>query len=122
MGTRISIDKSVTRLEEILDFNPKNLEKIKFENQIPDSITQHLKVIFFPDNLKIWKFSESELKKVSSEPINLSLIQQEGFNFLSNECYVVLLIYRKSHEGNKILSLNRLQRIPVISASDVGSR
>lgn len=44
MGTRISIDKHVSKLEDILELNPKTLSTIRFENSIPDSITQHLKV------------------------------------------------------------------------------
>ncbi|KAM3134971.1 hypothetical protein pb186bvf_012971 [Paramecium bursaria] len=91
MGTKLSIDKHVSNLEDILELNTKLLEKIKFDCNIPDCITQHL---------KIWKFLEDKhpIKKVKSEPINLSTIQSSGFNFLSNECYLVLLIYKKAHE------------------------
>lgn len=44
MGGKISIDKHVSNLEEILEMNPKSFSKLKFENKIPDSITQHIKV------------------------------------------------------------------------------
>lgn len=44
MGSRISVDKHTSRLEDILDLNPKLLEKVKFESNIPDCITQHIKV------------------------------------------------------------------------------
>jgi hypothetical protein len=47
MGGKISIDKHVSNLEEILEMNPKSFSKLKFENKIPDSITQHIKVIPF---------------------------------------------------------------------------
>jgi hypothetical protein len=42
------------------------------------------------------------MRKVQSEPINLSTIQSSGFNFLSNECYLVLLVYRKSHQDDNM--------------------
>ncbi|CAK63622.1 unnamed protein product (macronuclear) [Paramecium tetraurelia] len=91
MGSKLSIDKHVSNLEDILELNTKLLEKIKFDSNIPESITQHL---------KIWKFQEDKhpLKKVKSEPINLSTIQTSGFNFLSTECYLVLLVYKKAQE------------------------
>ena len=44
MGSKISIDKHTSNIEEILEMNPAYFNKIKFENKIPDSITQHLKV------------------------------------------------------------------------------
>ena len=44
MGSKISVDKHTSRLEDILDLNPKLLEKVKFESNIPDCITQHIKV------------------------------------------------------------------------------
>ena len=44
MGSRISVDKHVSCLEDVLDINPKILEKVKFENNVPDCITQHIKV------------------------------------------------------------------------------
>lgn len=45
MGSKISIDKHVSSIEDILNMNPNNFSKIKFENKIPDYITQHLKVL-----------------------------------------------------------------------------
>jgi len=50
MGSKISIDKHVSNLEDILEMNPKFFAKLKFENKIPDNITQHIKVFF-------WKFA-----------------------------------------------------------------
>lgn len=44
MGSKISIDKFVSNLEDILEMNPKYFSKLKFENRIPDNITQHIKV------------------------------------------------------------------------------
>ena len=45
MGSKISIDKHVSNLEDILEMNPKYFLKLKFENNIPDNITQHIKVL-----------------------------------------------------------------------------
>ena len=47
MGSKISIDKHTSNIEEILEMNPAYFNKIKFENKIPDSITQHLKVSIY---------------------------------------------------------------------------
>jgi len=44
MGSKISFDKHVSNLEDILDMPPQYFSKIKFESKISDSITQHLKV------------------------------------------------------------------------------
>lgn len=45
MGTKISIDKHVSQLDEILEMAPAYFDKIKFESKIAPEITQHLKVI-----------------------------------------------------------------------------
>lgn len=55
MGSKISIDKHVSSLEDILDMSPYYFSKVKFENKIPDNITQHIKVSLLP-HLKL-KFS-----------------------------------------------------------------
>jgi hypothetical protein len=44
MGTKISIDKHVSSLEDILELTPAYFDKIKFESKISPEITQHLKV------------------------------------------------------------------------------
>ena len=44
MGTKISIDKHVSNLDDILDMSPSYFDKIKFESKISPNITQHLKV------------------------------------------------------------------------------
>jgi hypothetical protein len=44
MGARLSIDKHVSPLEDILELNPKRLANTRFESDTPDSITQHIKV------------------------------------------------------------------------------
>ena len=46
MGTKISIDKHVSNLDDILEMSPSYFEKIKFESKISPDITQHLKVSF----------------------------------------------------------------------------
>jgi len=44
MGTKLSIDKSVSELDNILTMNPKFFKKITFENKCPEDIACHLKV------------------------------------------------------------------------------
>lgn len=46
MGTKISIDKHVSQLDDILEMQPAYFNKIKFESKISPDITQHLKVKF----------------------------------------------------------------------------
>lgn len=39
MGTKISIDKHVSNLEDILDMSPSYFDKIKFESKVSPDIT-----------------------------------------------------------------------------------
>ena len=39
MGPKLSIYKHISNLEDILELNIKLLEKVKFDNNIPDCIT-----------------------------------------------------------------------------------
>ncbi len=39
MGTKISIDKHVSSLDDILEMQPSYFEKIKFESKISQNIT-----------------------------------------------------------------------------------
>lgn len=44
MGIRISIDKHVSSLEELLEMSPSYFSKLKFESKIDHAILHHLKV------------------------------------------------------------------------------
>jgi hypothetical protein len=44
MGLRMSIDKHVSSLDELLDMNAAYFKKIKFESKVNPEISQHLKV------------------------------------------------------------------------------
>ena len=44
MGTRLSIDKHVSSLDELLDMSPQYFNRVKFESKISPIITQHMKV------------------------------------------------------------------------------
>ena len=44
MGVKISIDKHVSELDDILGMKPNYLSKVQFESKINPDITQHLKV------------------------------------------------------------------------------
>ena len=44
MGVKISIDKHVSELDDILDMSPNYLSKVQFESKISPDIKQHLKV------------------------------------------------------------------------------
>ncbi|KAL4486727.1 hypothetical protein ABPG72_022202 [Tetrahymena utriculariae] len=88
MGSKISIDKYVSQLDDILQLNPKKLEQVNLESKIPESITQ---------NIKIWRFYEEE-NKILNSAISLQNLQNSNFTFLSKECYVVLVVYRRSKD------------------------
>jgi protein-tyrosine phosphatase len=97
MGSRISIDKHVSNIEDILEMNPGYFTKIKFENKIPELITQHI---------KIWRYYEEDKKtrNIKCAPISLQNIQNSNFTFSSNECYLVLFVYRKGAEESTSFS------------------
>jgi hypothetical protein len=44
MGVKISIDKHMSELDDILEMSPHYLNKVTFESKISPDITQHLKV------------------------------------------------------------------------------
>ena len=63
MGVKISIDKHVSELDDILDMSPTYLSKVQFESKISPDIKQHLKVSFSFEHLtilQIWRFYESK--------------------------------------------------------------
>lgn len=49
MGLRMSIDKHVSSLDELLDMSAQYFNKVKFESKISPDISQHLKVTPAPD-------------------------------------------------------------------------
>jgi len=91
MGSKISIDKHVSNIEDILEMNPTHFSKLKIENSIPNTITQHI---------KIWRYYEDDKKSraIKSSPLSLKDILSADFNFVSNECYLVLFVYKKRTE------------------------
>jgi hypothetical protein len=44
MGSKISVDKHASNLDDLLAMPSKYFQKIKFESKVPPEITQHLKV------------------------------------------------------------------------------
>lgn len=44
MGTKLSIDKHVSNLHELLEMSAQYFQKVKFESKISADLTQHLKV------------------------------------------------------------------------------
>ena len=47
MGVKISIDKHVSELDDILEMSPHYLSRVQFESKIGPEITQHLKVSYY---------------------------------------------------------------------------
>lgn len=64
MGVKISIDKHVSELDDILEMSPHYLSRVNFDSKISPDITQHL---------KIWRFYESRRNydQVKSAPVPL---------------------------------------------------
>ena len=44
MGVKLSIDKHVSELDDILEMSPHYLNKVQFESKISPGISQHMKV------------------------------------------------------------------------------
>lgn len=44
MGVKISIDKHVSELDDILEMSPTYLSRVQFESKVGPDVTQHLKV------------------------------------------------------------------------------
>lgn len=49
MGTKLSIDKRVSELDDILKMNPTYFRRIRFESRCPQDIACHLKVTIKPN-------------------------------------------------------------------------
>ena len=47
MGIKVSIDKHVSNLEELLEMSPSYFSRLKFESKVDAAIQQHLKVADF---------------------------------------------------------------------------
>lgn len=65
MGNKLSIDKNVSELEDILSMSPSYFKKIRFENKSPLAIAHHLKVKTASIGLAI--LSTVELAWISSQ-------------------------------------------------------
>ncbi len=61
MGVKISIDKHVSELEDILEMSPHYLSRVQFDSKISPDITQHLKVRNHSNYLFNFIFSNFEL-------------------------------------------------------------
>lgn len=46
MGIRVSFDKHVSSLDELLDLSPNYFSRVRFESRIDTRISQHLKVSY----------------------------------------------------------------------------
>jgi hypothetical protein len=85
MGHHLSIDKYTTPLADLLSISPSCYKKVSLDNIVSPTITQHL---------KIWRFTNTDKKKVESSPVPLQDLCKTGFVFSSKEAYLVLLVYR----------------------------
>ena len=91
MGATVSIDKHVSNLDELLEIQPAYFSNIQFESKVPECVTQHL---------KIWRFYEDHKKvdMIKTLPVPLANLHNSGFSFSSEECYLILLIYKSDSE------------------------
>jgi hypothetical protein len=44
MGVKISIDKHISELDDVLEMSPHYLSRVQFESRVSPDITHHLKV------------------------------------------------------------------------------
>ena len=66
MGVKISIDKHVSELDDILEMSPHYLSRVQFESKIGPEITQHLKVSFMI-NLSTILYIDLEILRIQKE-------------------------------------------------------
>ena len=68
MGVKISIDKHVSELDDILEMSPTYLSRVQFESKVGPDVTQHLKVrnIDNSENFKKIQQGGSVSKKTQS--------------------------------------------------------
>ena len=120
MGTKLSIDKNVSDLDDILMMNPAYFRKIKFENKCPEDIACHLKVRK-KIKAKLWKYYEKHKykKEIVSEAISLKAIKTTAFSFKPLESYVVLLIYRKNYKSSS-LALLKIRKFWIVYPTQCG--
>lgn len=57
MGIRMSFDKHVSSLDELIDLSAPYYQKVKFESKIDPRISQHIKVRIF-----CYKVADMELQ------------------------------------------------------------
>ncbi len=101
MGCKVSVDKYVSELDDVLDLSPHYLSRVPFESRISADITQHLKVSsVVVHHSKIWRFYESRKNhdRVKSAPVPLFNVNEENYTFQPEECYLVLLAYKNGFE------------------------
>jgi hypothetical protein len=67
---KLSIDKYVSELDDLLDLSPIYLNRVPFESRISQDITSHL---------KIWRFYESKKNsdRVKTAPLPLYNLNDE---------------------------------------------
>lgn len=86
MGTRLTVDKHLSNLEEVVALPPTAFPKVlhEFANTADDS-AQHLKV---------WRIVEDHRNTdfIKTSPVTLT----DSSTFNSKECYLLLLIYKPS--------------------------
>jgi len=81
MGTRMSFDKYVSSLDELLDMSASYFAKVRFESRVDPRILQHIKVrpkSISPLLFKIWSFSldKSKFDCVKISPLSFSNIKE----------------------------------------------
>lgn len=109
MGLKLSIDKHVSNLDEVLEISAQYYSKVKFESKIKDDITHHLKVSRLKLTNKVWRFAEDNAKfdAVRTSPVPLSTISSSGFKFSTKDAYLVLFIFKTGFDGKFCVSLSK---------------
>ena len=121
MGNKVSIDKHLSSVNDILDVKPSYFKKkIRFDSNIPENITHHVKVVSKCSSKtfqQIWKYFKGQQEDVQCKPISLqnllnncktlalSTITLIEFTFSKQECYLILLVYKQNISKIATLSL-----------------
>jgi protein-tyrosine phosphatase len=96
MGNKLYVDSKVSQIEDLLNYDIENISATSTPLKLPTSEEASYQ------NLKVWRFFESETEEIHSEGIVLPKIKEEHFLLSSYEAYIILLVYKGKDDLSEI--------------------
>lgn len=96
MGNKLYVDSKVSQIEDLLNYDMENIS----ESFSPLKPTTPEEASY--QNLKVWRFFETETEEIQSEGIVLPKIKEEHFLLSSHEAYIILLVYKGKDDLSEI--------------------